>query len=126
MPIATIGFHENRWNSGTDQVSIYGHKLYIITYNAIVVFDAKSNTAVKRVPVANVLTSDALTPDGKYLYVTYSDKVSTIETATDQLIGSPVQVGQAASSVAVAPNGLYAYVTNEIDGTVSVIDISTQ
>ena len=115
------------------EVSIHGHLLYMASFTVtdVMVFDTTSNMVVKRVPVGDYLGSEALTPDGKYLYVTYStnspsDKVATFNTATGALVGSPIQAGQGASGVAVAPNGLNAYVTNAIDGTVSVIDISTQ
>ena len=112
-------------------MSIHGHLLYTAGVTDVVVFDTRSNLVVKRVPVGDYLGSEALTPDGKYLYVTYaanppSDKVATFNTATKAMVGSPIQVGQGASGVAVAPDGLYAYVTNAIDGTVSVIGISTQ
>jgi YVTN family beta-propeller protein len=109
------------------EVNIHGHMLYIASLTDVVVFDTRSNSVVKSVPVGGYVGSEALTPDGKYLYVTYaSDKVATFDTATNESVGSPIQVGQGASALAVAPNGLYAYVTNASDGTVSVIDISTQ
>jgi DNA-binding beta-propeller fold protein YncE len=115
------------------EVNIHGHMLYIASYTDtdVVVFDTRSNRVVKSMPVGGYVESEALTPDGKYLYVTYSptyssDKVATFDTATNESVGSPIQVGQGASALAVAPNGLYAYVTNASDGTVSVIDISIQ
>jgi DNA-binding beta-propeller fold protein YncE len=52
--------------------------------------------------------------------------VATFNTATDAMVGSPIQVGQNASAIAIASDGLRAYVTNYSDNTVSVIDISTQ
>jgi YVTN family beta-propeller protein len=121
-------------NSGLGgEVNIHGRMLYIASYTDtdVVVFDTRSKTVVKSVPVGGYVESEALTPEGKYLYVTYSpayssDKVATFDTATSKSVGSPLQVGQGASGLAVAPNGLYAYVTNSVDDTVSVIDISIQ
>jgi DNA-binding beta-propeller fold protein YncE len=81
---------------------------------------------VNRVNVGKFLEVTALTPDGKYLCVTCLNNVAVMNTATDQLVGSPVQVGQGALAIAIAPDGLRAYVTNYSDNTVSVIDISTQ
>jgi YVTN family beta-propeller protein len=114
-------------------VCIHGHLLYIASdvNTDVLVFDTRSNTVVKTIPVRGYVESDALTPDGKYLYVTYStdppnDKVSAFDTETDERIGSPIQVGHGASALGISPNGLSAYVTNSVDGTVSVIDISTQ
>jgi YVTN family beta-propeller protein len=109
-------------------MSIHGHMLYMTTQNHLIVFDTSSNTVVKRVSFANFLGQNALTPDGKYLYVTHPNKVLTMNTATDELVGAPIQIGQGAgaSALAIAPDGLRAYVANYFDGTVSVIDISTQ
>jgi YVTN family beta-propeller protein len=113
-------------------VHIHGHMLYIASYTDtdVVVFDTRSNVVVKRVPVGAPLASEALTPDGKYLYVTFNTgppnvEVATFNTATYAWVGS-VQAGRGAYALAVAPNGLYAYVTNTGDDTVSVIDISIQ
>ena len=120
---------------GGSWVSTHGHSVYVTNrYNDqgdIIVFDTNSNTVVKRIRFGtngSDLAQTALTPDGKYLYVTFSNlnRVAVINTATDRLVGSPIQVGQFASAIAIAPDGLRAYVTNQLDNTVSVIDISTQ
>ena len=105
--------------------SIHGHTLYISNETGILVFDTKTKKVVKTVPIPGYPRTNAVTPDGKYLYVPYyPNLVATIDTATYKMVGSPIQVGQGALGVAIAPDGLRAYVTNATDGTVSVIDIS--
>src|ERR1700733_2161566 len=48
--------------------------------------------------------------------------VSFVNTATNQLVGSPVEAGNGPTSVAITPDGKYAYVTDSEDETVSVIE----
>ena len=75
----------------------------------------------------------ALTPDGLFLYVPVltgrsrpaDNAVKVINTATKEKIGRVV-VGKEPVAVAIAPDGNYAYVSNYLDATVSVIDISPQ
>jgi len=60
----------------------------------------------------------AFTPDGQYLYIVATDArgtnstVLTIETATNQVVGTPIVVGVEANPLAIAPNGKFAYVVN--------------
>lgn len=116
----SVGGYTGAW------MSIHGHMVYMTNQNHLIVFDTSNNTVVKRIRFPSFLGQDGLTPDGNYLYVTYSNKVATMNTATDQLVGSPIQVGPSASALAIAPDGLRAYVANYLDNTISVIDISTQ
>jgi DNA-binding beta-propeller fold protein YncE len=48
--------------------------------------------------------------------------VAVIDTATNTVI-APIPVGDGPWSVAVSPNGTRGYVTNLVDGTVSVISL---
>jgi YVTN family beta-propeller protein len=68
----------------------------------------------------------ALTPDGKYLYVPNGSAgtVVVVSTRTDKIVGTPVTVGNGPGVVAFAPDGQHAYVTNTVDDTVSVIQIT--
>lgn len=53
------------------------------------------------------------------------NSVSVIDTATNAVVGKPIPVGAAPSSVAVTPDGKRAYVTNFGSNNVSVIDTAT-
>jgi YVTN family beta-propeller protein len=50
-------------------------------------------------------------------------QVSFVNTATNKLVGGPVEAGDGPTSVAITPDGKYAYVTDSEDETVSVIEI---
>ena len=67
----------------------------------------------------------AVTPDNKSLVVALnqSDKAAVIDLATGTT--RLVAVGQFPAWVAIAPDGTSAYVSNEYDGTVSVIDLTS-
>jgi YVTN family beta-propeller protein len=53
------------------------------------------------------------------------DKVVAIDTATNQLIGGAIPVGQSPYGIAISPDGTRALVTNSGDDDVSVIDLGT-
>jgi YVTN family beta-propeller protein len=52
-----------------------------------------------------------------------TDHVSFVNTATNKLVGGPVEAGDGPTSVAITPDGKYAYVTDSEDESVSVIEI---
>jgi len=51
-----------------------------------------------------------------------SDDVSLIDTATNQLVGDQIEAGDGPASVAITPDGRYAYVADVFGDTVAVID----
>jgi YVTN family beta-propeller protein len=121
-------------------VSPDGSKVYVTginsSHNAVLaVIDTATNQITKTILLnKNVrLTASvpALTPDGEFLYIPlssgqisrYNDMVVMVRTATDKLDGHVI-VGMQPVAVAIAPDAKYAYVSNYIDGTVSVIDIT--
>ncbi|HXM03944.1 MAG TPA: hypothetical protein VN939_15135 [Chthoniobacterales bacterium] len=111
--------------SGLGWTTIYGHTIYVTDDQDTVVLDTKTKKVVKTLP-AEFPTGSAITPDGTYLYIPSEPYVvATIDTTTYKVVDSIV-VGRGPSAIAIAPNGLRAYVANSTDGTVSVIDISTQ
>ena len=71
----------------------------------------------------------AITPDGRYVYVTNNStsehSVKVIDTATNTLVGYPIWVGSLPLGVAITPDGKRVYVTNIGSNTVSVIDTAT-
>lgn len=114
-------------------VTNYGNPLYPARSdnNTVTVFDTATNTVVKVIPVGPAGSSPsgiAITPNGKYAYVTnYEDRgtVSVIDVAAGAMIQT-LNVGKLPSQVAIDPAGTYAYVTNFGDNTVSVIQIPQQ
>jgi YVTN family beta-propeller protein len=54
------------------------------------------------------------------------DSVSVINAQTNKILGDPIEVGEGPSSIAVTPNGRFAYVTNYTSGNVSVIDTAAR
>ena len=87
-----------------------------------------ANAVTATVTAGPVPYGVAVTPNGRYAYVTnYSDgTVSVIDTATNSVTGDPISGFDGPVGVAFSPNGRHAYVTNygeSIAGTtVSVID----
>jgi outer membrane autotransporter protein len=53
-------------------------------------------------------------------------QVFIVDTATNQVVGSPISVGLLPAGVTVTPDGRYAYITNNGSGTISVIDTASQ
>jgi YVTN family beta-propeller protein len=51
-----------------------------------------------------------------------TDHVSFVNAATNKLVGGPVEAGDGPTSVAITPDGKYAYVTDSGDESVSVIE----
>lgn len=52
--------------------------------------------------------------------------VSTIETSTNQVVGTAIPTGEGPISIAIAPNGRRAYVANFTDESVTVIGTATR
>jgi YVTN family beta-propeller protein len=80
----------------------------------------------------NVPGQPAITPDGQFLYVplgpgpglkAQNGQVVMVKTATNKVAGKVI-VGIQPVAVAIAPDSEHAYVSNYLDGTVSVIDIT--
>jgi YVTN family beta-propeller protein len=55
-----------------------------------------------------------------------SNAVSLIDTATNQPVGGQIEVGDGPASVAITPDGRYAYTANVSGESVSVIDTTTR
>jgi YVTN family beta-propeller protein len=99
------------------------------------VIDTTSNKVVVTIPVGANPSGVATTPDGTHAYVTNSDfrSVSVIDTASNTVVDT-ILVGVFPTGVATTPDGSHpperddrrhqplAYVTNQVDNTVSVIE----
>jgi YVTN family beta-propeller protein len=95
--------------------------------NSISVIDTATNTVVSTVTVGGFPVGAAVAHDGKHIYVTTEGTpggVLVIATATNTVVAT-LTVGNGPALVAVTPDGKHVYVTNYNDGTVSVIDATT-
>ncbi len=102
----------------------------------VTVINTATDIVTKKVAIEGSSQAVAVTPNGEYVYVTSigsipsfgsnqaNGTVSVIDTVTDAVIAT-VKVGVAPQSIAIAPDGKYAYVTNFGSNSVSVIDIAT-
>ena len=97
------------------------------------VISTATNTVTATVTVGSFPRDVAVTPNGKYSYVTdsyynvtnfESGTVSVISTATNTVTAT-VSVGSYPVGVAVTPNSEYAYVVNSVSNSVSVINTAT-
>jgi YVTN family beta-propeller protein len=126
--------------SPTDGLAILGTTLFATSRNSeVFVIDTNSNTVIDTIKVPTPATGNfilgfpALTPDGAFLYVPVTERISpttvfgntvvVINTKTNKVEGQPIKVGQVPFQVAVAANDIYGYSSNIIDGTVSVFGL---
>ena len=117
-----------------------------LAQDAYVVNNATDNVSVINTQTNEVVGSPigvgdnpnaiAIAPDGETAYVInegYSPSVeppepgsvSVIDTQTNEVVGSPITVGDRPCAIAIAPSGETAYVANKRSNTVSVIDTQT-
>ena len=96
----------------------------------VAVIDTATNALAHTVPIepasfATTLTGVAVTPDGKYVYVSNQggNGVAVIETASN-IVVQTILVGTGPSGIAVTPDGKHVYVSNE--SRVSVINTATK
>ena len=105
--------------------------------NSTWVINTMTDKPVAVIPVQFSPLGVAITPDGKFAYVTNTGvictlcsfsqppSVSVIDTATYNVVAT-IAVGQYPAAVAITPNGAFAYVANFNSNNVSVIDTATR
>src|SRR5437899_6572939 len=104
--------------------------------NSTWVINTITNMPVAVIPVQFSPFGVAISPNGKFAYVTNTGavcdlcsfsqppSVSVIDTATYSVVAT-IPVGQYPAGVAITPNGAFAYVANFNSNNVSVIDTAT-
>ena len=97
----------------------------------VAVIDTATNMVSQTVPVepssfSVTLTGVAVTPNGKYVYVSnqLSNSVAVIDTISSSVVKT-VSVGLSPAGLAVTPDGAHVYVSNQGSDNVSVIDTAT-
>src|SRR6266851_3313219 len=104
--------------------------------NSAWVINTMTDALVAVIPVQFSPLGVAITPNGKFAYVTNTgavcdlcpfnqpSSVSVIDTATYSVVAT-IPVGQYPAAVAITPSGAFAYVANFNSNSVSVIDTAT-
>ncbi len=110
-----------------------GSKLYVVGFDNVLVVDAANGTLLETIPIAGAnLVRVAITPDGLFAYAisgdpdpaVYQINTSTFAVAT-VTVPSPFTAFVDPAGIVINPNGQFAYVTDEENGSVYVIRIST-
>jgi YVTN family beta-propeller protein len=95
------------------------------------VIDTGTYAVTATIPIGLSPEEIALNAAGTELYVVQPNgisnagQVTVIDTATNTIVGAPIAVGKQPFDIAFSPDGTNAYVTNEIDKTLSVIDTAS-
>ena len=94
--------------------------------STVKVVDTATNLVINSIPVGPLPRGIAFSPDGRRAYVANfaGNAVDVLDVASQTNLGVPITVGTSPWGLAMAPDGK-AYVANFGDGTVSVIDSST-
>lgn len=105
----------------------------LINSNTVAVIDSASNTIVAQVPVGPGCTycgpsTVAVDPLGEFVYAPAQGNfvLYTIRTSDHAVVGTAPPTGNYPISSAIHPDGKRLYVTNFIDGTLSMISPQTQ
>lgn len=128
-------------NGADAYVTNFGSNNFFPFGTTVSVVNLATNDIITTVTCGIQPSGVAITPDGRFAYVSnydtlYTDTnfsslvpgqgtVNIIDTATNTIIPPIIAVGQSPDSVAIAPNGEFAYVTNYTSNSVSVIALQS-
>ena len=114
--------------ASTFEVSTINNQLTASLYVNGVKATLFSNTVIDSpISVGNQPMGVAITPNGKFAYVTNNggNTVSVINTTSNTVISSAISVGSGPIGIAITPNGKFAYVVNNGGNNVSVINTTS-
>jgi YVTN family beta-propeller protein len=121
------------YSPGALAITPDGSTLYIANYYAssVSVFDTASNSVTQTLPLSEGPTYLAMSPDGTQLYVLCnfqegSGVIAIIDTATNQVSSTTINVGGFPQSLVFTADGKHAYEVNDPASSVAVIDTTTQ
>ncbi|MGA7305094.1 MAG: beta-propeller fold lactonase family protein [Rhodothermales bacterium] len=103
-----------------------GRILYVVYNGFVGVYETTNYTRLELVPVGSGSVGIALTPDGKYAYIsgTPVNSVSVLDTETNTVVAT-IPVSTTPRGIAITPDGKIVYVSNSDTGVVSVIETAT-
>lgn len=110
-----------------------GGRLYVTDFDngTIAAVNTATRTVGSPISLGRWAWGVVVSPDGKFAYATSTNatpgspgKVSIINTATNTVVGT-IPVGASARGIALNADGTRAYVSNYGDGTVTVINLTT-
>lgn len=104
--------------------SIDGSRAYVSNLDGTVsIVDTASRATVGSLNVGGDPTALAISPDGAKLFVAHSasGSVSIYDTASGNVVGAPIAVGERPDAILAGASGEYVYVANGNSGTVSAI-----
>ncbi len=116
---------------GEDWVAAPDEKTLFVTMpkaDQVAVVDSENFKVTTDIDAGNNPVRIALQPDGKYLWVGNDSEgkevsgVTVIDRQTNRMVTS-IPTGTGHHEIAVSNDSLHAFVTNSVDGTLSVIDI---
>lgn len=121
------------YSPGALAITPDGSTLYIANYYAssVSVFDTASNRVTQTLSLSEGPTYLAMSPDGTQLYVLCSYQegsgvIAIIDTATNQVSSTTINVGGFPQSLVFTADGSHAYEVNDPASAVTVIDTVTQ
>ncbi len=103
-----------------------GRILYVVYNGFVGVYETTNYTRLELVSVGSGSVGIALTPDGKYAYIsgTPVNSVSVLDTETNTVVAT-IPVSMTPHGIAITPDGKIVYVSNSDTGVVSVIETAT-
>src|SRR5258707_11473058 len=93
--------------------------------NTVSVISTTSDTVVQTIPVASNPFGVAVTPNGKFAYVSSQSGVLTVIDTTTNSVAKTFLLGGAPFGLAFSPDGTKLYVTNPGYSQVTIVDPNT-
>lgn len=121
------------YSPGSLAIKPDGSTLYVANYYAssVSVIDTATNAVTATLTLTEGPTYLAMSPDGTQVYVLCnyqegSGIVSIIDTETNQVLTTTINIGGFPQSLVFTADGNYAYAVNDPASSVTVIDTATQ